>query len=480
MNSFAWMAFVVAVVAPATAVAQTRPAHPSTGHLGFTGEWHSADGTVYLRNRVYHPRLRRFLQRDVVAGVSVAPMTLNRYTYVEGNPATWTDPTGLQAQKDADDRPFWETWRGWRDAVAGAGAERMNDIIPWPFRDAYMRALRDRQRKFGINVDGDNYHDGGNILNRAVDIATTLATLGRSALKGTGGKPCSFDASTEVETPSGPRPIAAVRAGDEVLAQDADTGEISIRRVFETFATPDEEVVALDVRTAAGKRETIRTTANHPFHVQGRGFVNAASLRPGEDLLTAASGFVHVESLRSIGRGTMHNLDVDGPDTFFVGASRVLVHNCDPTIGSLGRAAQESPDLAKNKALYVHDQFFHAHVGTLRSGAGLTEMGEALVIGADEVVRARAVGATPNVDSVMHRLKPHLMLHERKTGVVISRTNIENVLASYDRKLARFAELNKTTVQEMAESLRIHVRGSVGGKPIPETVLKYKVPIGPF
>jgi RHS repeat-associated protein len=94
-----WLVFALALGTPGFAAAQSMNAPPSTGRLGMAGEWHSADGTIYLRNRVYHPRMRRFLQRDAVLGSSSVPMSLNRYTYVEGNPATWTDPTGRQAQK---------------------------------------------------------------------------------------------------------------------------------------------------------------------------------------------------------------------------------------------------------------------------------------------------------------------------------------------------------------------------------------------
>jgi RHS repeat-associated protein len=87
---------ISALVSGGAAKAQSGQA---TGALGFTGEWRSADGTPYLRGRVYHPRLRRFIQRDIVAGSIATPMSGNRYAYVEGNPATWTDPSGLSAAK---------------------------------------------------------------------------------------------------------------------------------------------------------------------------------------------------------------------------------------------------------------------------------------------------------------------------------------------------------------------------------------------
>jgi len=62
--------------------------------IGYTGEWQNPDGTVFLRARVYHPALGRFLQRDSFAGFSTRPTSLNRYSYAEGNPISATDPSG--------------------------------------------------------------------------------------------------------------------------------------------------------------------------------------------------------------------------------------------------------------------------------------------------------------------------------------------------------------------------------------------------
>ncbi|HEX6293026.1 MAG TPA: RHS repeat-associated core domain-containing protein [Herpetosiphonaceae bacterium] len=67
----------------------------ATTTLGFTGErTGTADSLVYLRARHYAPELGRFLQRDTFAGFVDRPQSLNRYTYTENNPVTFTDPTG--------------------------------------------------------------------------------------------------------------------------------------------------------------------------------------------------------------------------------------------------------------------------------------------------------------------------------------------------------------------------------------------------
>jgi hypothetical protein len=84
-----------------------------------------------------------------------------------------------------------------------------------------------------------------------------------------------------------------------------------------------------------GNVETIRTTASHPFYVDGRGWVEAGDLRAGEKALTPEGRYVTVISSVSEpvpGGLTVYNLEVDGDHTYFVedghGAqSPVWVHN---------------------------------------------------------------------------------------------------------------------------------------------------------
>jgi RHS repeat-associated protein len=65
---------------------------------GFAGEWtvRNGGGGQYLRARHYSPRLGAFLSLDPLEGTPDRPMSLNGYSYVEGNPTNWTDPSGLQ------------------------------------------------------------------------------------------------------------------------------------------------------------------------------------------------------------------------------------------------------------------------------------------------------------------------------------------------------------------------------------------------
>ncbi|MBE5954582.1 MAG: RHS repeat-associated core domain-containing protein, partial [Lachnospiraceae bacterium] len=49
----------------------------------------------YMRNRYYNPDIKRFINQDVLIGSISNSNSLNRYSYVEGNPVSYTDPFGL-------------------------------------------------------------------------------------------------------------------------------------------------------------------------------------------------------------------------------------------------------------------------------------------------------------------------------------------------------------------------------------------------
>ena len=56
-------------------------------------------GLIYMRARYYSPALRRFVNADKLHGDISNSLTLNRYAYVNGNPADNVDPEGLSAER---------------------------------------------------------------------------------------------------------------------------------------------------------------------------------------------------------------------------------------------------------------------------------------------------------------------------------------------------------------------------------------------
>jgi hypothetical protein len=119
--------------------------------------------------------------------------------------------------------------------------------------------------------------------------------------------------------------IEDVEVGDEVTAADPETGETHARRVVETYV--HEDVPTYEVRTTAG---AVTSTEEHPFYVQGKGWVPVRDLQPGDSLVDPKGGDVDVVSVEATGRReTVHNFEVEELHTYHVAAGEtwVRVHN---------------------------------------------------------------------------------------------------------------------------------------------------------
>jgi len=148
----------------------------------------------------------------------------------------------------------------------------------------------------------------------------------------TGGN--CFEAGTPVLTSEGERPIESVRAGDLVLARDPSTGHSEYRRVVATKHKSGQPVVKLRIRKDDGSTEELGVTANHPFYVNGRGWVSADLLENGDGLATTTGSVIggEVQALAlSTQTQDVYNFEVEGLHTYFVGHAHLLVHNdCQP------------------------------------------------------------------------------------------------------------------------------------------------------
>ena len=150
-----------------------------------------------------------------------------------------------------------------------------------------------------------------------------------------GGSPCSlcFPAGTLVATPAGEKPIEQLHAGDTVLAEDPETGRVEAERVVATIVHPASELA----RVALSDGSAVTVTADHPFYVDASavrtqaGWVQAGDLRVGDRLRNASGRDVGITGVRyNVGRAVVYTLSLAVDHTFFVGAARVLVHNCAP------------------------------------------------------------------------------------------------------------------------------------------------------
>jgi hypothetical protein len=130
-----------------------------------------------------------------------------------------------------------------------------------------------------------------------------------------------FLAGTMVWLDTGPQPIEKVRAGDRVLSQDENTGELSYRFVVGTTIRPPSKTLRFGL-----PNEEIVATLGHPIWVVGKGWRMAKEIVAG-DQLHGINGSVPVEFIEKGPEAEAYNLVVAEFNTYFVGEHRVLVHD---------------------------------------------------------------------------------------------------------------------------------------------------------
>ncbi len=140
-----------------------------------------------------------------------------------------------------------------------------------------------------------------------------------------------FVAGTHVWTPEGERPIEEIRVGDEVESMDPASGQRSRRAVLRTFARRASSLVDVQVESAAGIQDVVRSTPEHPFWTLDRGWTLAGELAAGESILDQEGGEARVVSVTTIPiEAPVYNFEVDTDHAYFVGDLGLLVHNTCP------------------------------------------------------------------------------------------------------------------------------------------------------
>ena len=137
-----------------------------------------------------------------------------------------------------------------------------------------------------------------------------------------------FAAGTPLLTPDGSKPIEQFKVGDFLLSRDENDplGPISPKVVEEVFVRTGQ-ILHVHVRG-----QVIRTTPEHPFWVNGRGWLPAGCLCVGDLLYSHDGNWLPVEDLYNGGESeTVYNLRVADHHTYFVGSQEwgwsVWVHN---------------------------------------------------------------------------------------------------------------------------------------------------------
>ena len=117
------------------------------------------------------------------------------------------------------------------------------------------------------------------------------------------------------------RPIEKLRAGDLVLTQAPQTGELKFQPIVTAYHNPPNETLRIEMGN-----ETIVATGIHRFWKAGRGWVMARELKPG-DALRTLGGLAVVKSVEKDRVQPVFNLQVADGESFFVGQAAVLAHD---------------------------------------------------------------------------------------------------------------------------------------------------------
>ena len=105
--------------------------------------------------------------------------------------------------------------------------------------------------------------------------------------------------------------------------------ETADKTVLETYVRKVDKLVHITING-----EEIVTTDNHPFYVQGRGFIEAGKLLVGDKLVSVNGEDLTIEDYYielTEEPVSVYNFQVDDFHTYFVGDCAVWVHNdCTP------------------------------------------------------------------------------------------------------------------------------------------------------
>ena len=155
------------------------------------------------------------------------------------------------------------------------------------------------------------------------DIARAGKAVCNGEQKPIGGN--CFKEGTKVLTKDGYKNIEDIQVGDEVLSYDEQTGLQDYKKVVHLFRGETKEWHHIFVNG-----EEIVCTGEHPFFVDGKGFVEAKYLTKEDSLVLSNGSIVKIDKIereKLLKSQTKYNFEVEDFHTYYVTEKDVLVHN---------------------------------------------------------------------------------------------------------------------------------------------------------
>ena len=332
-------------------------------------------GLYYLRARYMDPAIGRFVTMDGFAGSIQDPYSLHKYLYANANPMTYSDPSGnfsigelnvstaIRGILDRHNQLMQITrYRVMRGALIGAvstmiekrltdqeiklgdvllGAatggglagvgsaiSAVNKFIPPELLANFckLKNLVPLLGGLGLAVEFKGVVDA--IQQEKYDLALYRSSEMLHSifeLRYIWKSFACFTAETLVYTEDGHRPIKDIEVGDNVYAEDVETGEKGLKRVAEVFVRETRVLVHLFFNEME-----IKSTPDHPFWVPEKGWIHAGDLKVGEDVKLYSGKHEKVTFIRKeilTHPIKVYNLRVEGWHTYFISTQNLLVHN---------------------------------------------------------------------------------------------------------------------------------------------------------
>ena len=133
----------------------------------------------------------------------------------------------------------------------------------------------------------------------------------------------SFPAGTLVAIKDKLVPIETIKLGDQVWAYNEKVSKAELAKIESTISRYAQKLVEIQIAN-----EIIQTTPEHPFWVEGRGWVEAKDLKAKYELKTQSNTKVKITQVTYTQKSTpVYNFSVAQLHNYYVGKNKILVHN---------------------------------------------------------------------------------------------------------------------------------------------------------